>query len=353
MPLPDEEQLTMKSQLTSPIADPDHCSIACAVCAAVRRRPGRPAQAESRRRPPIAAPCREAKPAWPSLCAAGNSTMQTDAAVDPSRHSASTLASLATRGQSRTGAAAGRCGDAAARWPANCGPAASRPPRPATTPQTSLALKRLIRQVRGLTLNNKSPAPPAAAPAESPTTAEPPAPVDREHREHRSRPRRKPVAAAASDDDTGPVAQDAEDARRSAQESRPGPRSAGDGGAAVPERPAHRCRALLRGSPAAHRAGDAASGADRAWILFQLGNCLRETDIAKAQDAYMKLIAEYPDSPWTEMAQASGRLLTWYQSTRPDQLMARPSRRRAGPHRMTAAGDLDREQNRRHRQKAR
>jgi tetratricopeptide (TPR) repeat protein len=69
-------------------------------------------------------------------------------------------------------------------------------------------------------------------------------------------------------------------------------------------------------------AGDAASAADRAWILFQLGNSLREADAAKAQDAYMKLIAEYPESPWTEMARASGRLLTWYQSTRPDQLVA-------------------------------
>jgi tetratricopeptide (TPR) repeat protein len=69
-------------------------------------------------------------------------------------------------------------------------------------------------------------------------------------------------------------------------------------------------------------AGDAASGGDRAWILFQLGNCLRETDITKAQETYMKLIAEYPDSPWTEMARAGGRFLTWYQGARPDQLTA-------------------------------
>jgi tetratricopeptide (TPR) repeat protein len=75
--------------------------------------------------------------------------------------------------------------------------------------------------------------------------------------------------------------------------------------------------ALRRASP-----GAAASSSDRAWILFQLGNCLRETDAAKAQDAYAKLIAEYPDSPWTEMARAGSRLLTWYQSTRPDQLIA-------------------------------
>lgn len=68
-------------------------------------------------------------------------------------------------------------------------------------------------------------------------------------------------------------------------------------------------------------AGDAGTAADRAWILFQLGNSRRETDVAKAQDTYAKLIAEYPDSPWTEMARASDRLLTWYQTTKPEQLM--------------------------------
>ncbi len=58
---------------------------------------------------------------------------------------------------------------------------------------------------------------------------------------------------------------------------------------------------------------------DRAWALFQLGNCLRETDIAKAKEMYMKLIADYPASPWTELAKAHGRLITWYQSANPKQ----------------------------------
>lgn len=64
---------------------------------------------------------------------------------------------------------------------------------------------------------------------------------------------------------------------------------------------------------------DPSYDADRAWILFQLGNCLRETDTVKAQDVYMKLVSEYPDSPWTELAKAHGRLLTWYQKSRPGQ----------------------------------
>ncbi len=74
--------------------------------------------------------------------------------------------------------------------------------------------------------------------------------------------------------------------------------------------------ALRRTSP-----GTATANDDRAWILFQLGNCLRETDAAKAQNSYAKLLSEYPDSPWTEMARAGGRLLTWYQNVRPEQLV--------------------------------
>ena len=63
---------------------------------------------------------------------------------------------------------------------------------------------------------------------------------------------------------------------------------------------------------------------DRAWILFQLGNCLRETDMIGARDTYVKLVEEYPDSPWTELAQAHGRLIAWYQKARPRQLLNQP-----------------------------
>lgn len=69
-------------------------------------------------------------------------------------------------------------------------------------------------------------------------------------------------------------------------------------------------------------AQDEATGEDRAWALFQLGNCLRETDIVEAKEAYMKLIADYPSSPWTELAKAHGRLITWYQSANPQQFIS-------------------------------
>jgi len=65
---------------------------------------------------------------------------------------------------------------------------------------------------------------------------------------------------------------------------------------------------------------------DRAWILFQLGNCLRETDMIRARDMYVKLVTEYPDCPWTELAQAHGRLIAWYQKARPEQLLNQPKR---------------------------
>ena len=72
---------------------------------------------------------------------------------------------------------------------------------------------------------------------------------------------------------------------------------------------------------ASRSADDIAVSEDRAWILFQLGNCLRETDMAAARDTYMKLIAQYPNSPWTELAKAHGRLISWYQSAKPQQFM--------------------------------
>jgi hypothetical protein len=67
--------------------------------------------------------------------------------------------------------------------------------------------------------------------------------------------------------------------------------------------------------------GTEAAG-DRAWILFQLGNCLRETDMIGAREAYLKVVAEHPDCPWVDLAKAHGRLISWYQKAKPHQLMA-------------------------------
>jgi Tfp pilus assembly protein PilF len=61
---------------------------------------------------------------------------------------------------------------------------------------------------------------------------------------------------------------------------------------------------------------------DRAWVLFQIGNCLRSDDQAAARDYYMKLIAEYPKCPWIEIAKTWGRLISWYQKTDPKKLIS-------------------------------
>ena len=71
---------------------------------------------------------------------------------------------------------------------------------------------------------------------------------------------------------------------------------------------------------------DPATSDDRAWILFQLGSSLRQTNMAKARDTYLKLISEFPNSPWTELAKANGRLINWYESNKPGQLISSPTR---------------------------
>jgi tetratricopeptide (TPR) repeat protein len=62
---------------------------------------------------------------------------------------------------------------------------------------------------------------------------------------------------------------------------------------------------------------DARSADDRAWILFQIANCLRDIDRPSAMEAYRRLIVEYPDSPWTELAKAHDKLVDWFDKDKP------------------------------------
>ncbi|MEN6332942.1 MAG: tetratricopeptide repeat protein, partial [Phycisphaerales bacterium] len=182
----------------------------------------------------------------------------------------------------------------------------------------SLALKRLIRQVRAVKFANKETGPVFTAPGES-------QPLD-----------------ASSESEAGPASA----AKPAATAS-----VAADPSASVPSKTQKTLEMLqqnpgqvrdpldmaellfLSGRPAEAapfyakaldqiNKVDPSYDADRAWILFQLGNCLRETDSARAQDAYMKLVSEYPNSPWTELAKAHGRLLPWYQKSRSGQVAA-------------------------------
>jgi tetratricopeptide (TPR) repeat protein len=65
---------------------------------------------------------------------------------------------------------------------------------------------------------------------------------------------------------------------------------------------------------------DAASAHHRAWILYQLGNCLRHDDMPKARQIYRQLIEQYPDSLWSASAKAQEQLIGWYLSEKPETL---------------------------------
>ena len=74
--------------------------------------------------------------------------------------------------------------------------------------------------------------------------------------------------------------------------------------------------ALKRKSP-----DDTDSARDRAWILFQIGNCLRNDDRSVAIKMYGQLITEYPNSTWKELAEARRSLLDWYLKEEPHKLI--------------------------------
>ena len=60
---------------------------------------------------------------------------------------------------------------------------------------------------------------------------------------------------------------------------------------------------------------------NRAWFLFQIGNCLRYDDPNSAIKIFRQLITEYPDSPWTDPAKALDKLINWFQKDSPQSLL--------------------------------
>ncbi len=60
---------------------------------------------------------------------------------------------------------------------------------------------------------------------------------------------------------------------------------------------------------------------DKAWILFQIGNCLRNNDPPVAIEMYRQLIAEYPDLLWVDFAKARSKLINWYLQDKPKALV--------------------------------
>lgn len=75
-----------------------------------------------------------------------------------------------------------------------------------------------------------------------------------------------------------------------------------------------------------HMASDhAVSAEQKAWVLFQLGNCLRAVDLPAARKMYRQLIVEYPDSPWSDLAKAREKLIEWYLKDKPLSLVEKRS----------------------------
>ncbi|MCE5340909.1 MAG: tetratricopeptide repeat protein [Planctomycetaceae bacterium] len=60
---------------------------------------------------------------------------------------------------------------------------------------------------------------------------------------------------------------------------------------------------------------------DKAWILFQAGNCLQKIEPQTAVKMYKRLIAEYSDSTWAQAAGAKSNLIEWYLQQKPDALL--------------------------------
>jgi len=75
--------------------------------------------------------------------------------------------------------------------------------------------------------------------------------------------------------------------------------------------------ALKRRSP-----DEAGSAQNRAWTLFQIGNCLRDDNLPMAMRMYKQLITEYPESPWTDLAKTRHELIDWYQKDKPRKLIS-------------------------------
>jgi tetratricopeptide (TPR) repeat protein len=65
---------------------------------------------------------------------------------------------------------------------------------------------------------------------------------------------------------------------------------------------------------------------ERAWILFQIGNCLKDDDPNTARESYAELIRTYPQSPWADAARARHILIDWYQTDKPGELIRQLNR---------------------------
>ena len=66
---------------------------------------------------------------------------------------------------------------------------------------------------------------------------------------------------------------------------------------------------------------DPCSANERAWVLFQIGNCLKFDDPNAAKDSFAQLLRTYPDSPWSDAAKTCHELTAFLQQENPNKLI--------------------------------
>ena len=57
------------------------------------------------------------------------------------------------------------------------------------------------------------------------------------------------------------------------------------------------------------------------WILLQIGNCSRKHDPQTAVKMYERLITEYPNSIWVDVAKTQNKLIKWHMQEKPENLI--------------------------------
>jgi tetratricopeptide (TPR) repeat protein len=67
------------------------------------------------------------------------------------------------------------------------------------------------------------------------------------------------------------------------------------------------------------------SANNKAWMLFQIGNCLKDINPTDAQKTYRELIDQYPDSQWVETAKVRDKLIQWFENEKPWTLIKDPN----------------------------
>jgi hypothetical protein len=68
-------------------------------------------------------------------------------------------------------------------------------------------------------------------------------------------------------------------------------------------------------------ANDTNMAGERAWILFQIGNCFKYDDPNTARQSFAELIRTHPSSPWAEIAKSEHGIVEWYQQDQPRKLI--------------------------------